>query len=1344
MKILPAKVWLVALMALLVVAGIFWIQRVQPTSSDTRALDEPPSVAATGRQMVALSSKVTPPSQVDPPSDAVAASAILASGWKTGAQTEFAAFRAWTQRFQQAAAADRSQLLAVGLGLELAQARRTALAQLIRTDPEAALAAAVPPALRQQLPAEIVALLEEQVTGEGEIALNAVTPLPGEQPDTPVFRSALIGRKEYRAFVYGERARQRSVPKTSIIGIAVDRDLAVADLGRQILLGDHDHAAADNQPGTSGVPDRPNQAWTHGVKKVLIIRVDFSDFPGTPTYPSGGAPITDDYAVNLFNDANGINDFYVNSSYGKTSLLITPTTASDSPDVTNLLRMPQTAASYATAGNNTLLHSDARAAAQADGYVVDNYDRIGVIFTFLGTSVVPGSQITYGGLGNIEGKNFWVNGYYDFRVVGHELGHNYGLFHSNLWKVTDGNPLSPTGTTLEYGDTYDLMGTGNTSINDFSHWNKSLLQWIPDTAVTVAQTAGTFRIYRFDHADANLANPRALKIVRDSAKDYWIGYRRGTTNVSLDGGAYVLWGYNSNQQGNLLDINTPGTDLVDAGLAIGSPLNDTVAGITIQPVAQGGTGAEEYLDVQVSFQPRINWSQADYIASELSGSAVLTLKRTYNSSGSVSVNYTTAPGTATAPADFTTQSGTVTWTDGDTADKTVTITLTADAVAEGTETFTVNLSGITGGVLGDISTATVSLIEPGRRDPVFDADFINSTVKRVLPLPDGSFVLGGSFTQLQAANFTVYDRSAVTRLLANGTIDPDFASEGGAGGVPVLSSAVYDLARQPDGRILAAGDFTTFNGTARNRIVRLMPDGSVDSSFNPGTGADSIVYAVLVQPDGKIVIGGAFTNFNGTPREYLARLNADGSLDTGFVGPDFGNNISWRVESLAVQPDGKLLVGGSFYFTGPNFKAGICRVTTTGALDAAFNGVVEGAHEVGNTGSLQAVRRIVVQPDGQILITGYFTAFNNTARGGIARLTSTGALDAGFAPMPNIDGNFGESCCALLLQPDGKILVGGDFTSISSVTATRIALLSSSGAVDTAFAAAGGHTATVEDFAMLPDGRVMLAGDYGTFQSSPTGPGPIWRFFSGLASAPGAVQFTAAGYSGTEGGTAQLTVSRSGAGVGALTVGYSTVAGTASTSDFTTTSGVLTWADGDLVAKTVSVPLTTDALTEVAETFIVNLGQPLVGGALLGTVQQAVVQVNDPVLLTGFEIWQQAKFTAGELLDANISGPSADPDGDGFGNLVEYALGLEPKSASTTGLPEVTSDATHWIYTYTRPTGTTDVTYAVEFSTNLTTWGAPGVAAVLVGTVNDVETWQAKQLLGSASNAYFRLKVTGQ
>src|SRR5204863_715331 len=119
----------------------------------------------------------------------------------------------------------------------------------------------------------------------------------------------------------------------------------------------------------------------------------------------------------------------------------------------------------------------------------------------------------------------------------------------------------------------------------------------------------------------------------------------------------------------------------------------------------------------------------------------------------------------------------------------------------------------------------------------------------------------------------------------------DFGVDGGVAGditgggdVP----RVMDFARQPDGKVIVGGNFTTVNGVARNCVARLLADGSLDTTFNPGTGANDVVVAVLLQPDGKVVIGGYFTTINGTTKRMLARLNADGSVDGTFTPPTFG------------------------------------------------------------------------------------------------------------------------------------------------------------------------------------------------------------------------------------------------------------------------------------------------------------------------------------------------------------------------------------------------------------------------------------------------------------------------
>src|SRR5262249_26460992 len=153
-----------------------------------------------------------------------------------------------------------------------------------------------------------------------------------------------------------------------------------------------------------------------------------------------------------------VSPYYIQSSYGLTSLTNTVTT--------QLYRMPQTAQYYAVNGFNDQLHTDAETAAAVD-YNVRSFDRIIVVFSNLNS--IPGSLITYGGLAQIAGTNVWVNGEFDFRVVAHELGHTYGLFHAGLYLVTDGNPISPNGFTVEYGDDFDTMGLNspNNHATDF-------------------------------------------------------------------------------------------------------------------------------------------------------------------------------------------------------------------------------------------------------------------------------------------------------------------------------------------------------------------------------------------------------------------------------------------------------------------------------------------------------------------------------------------------------------------------------------------------------------------------------------------------------------------------------------------------------------------------------------------------------------------------------------------------------------------------------------------------------------------------------------------------------------
>lgn len=219
---------------------------------------------------------------------------------------------------------------------------------------------------------------------------------------------------------------------------------------------------------------------------------------------------------------------------------------------------------------------------------------------------------------------------------------------------------------------------------------------------------------------------------------------------------------------------------------------------------------------------------------------------------------------------------------------------------------------------------------------------------------DGKIIIGGQFTSY---NSTL--RKNIARLNADGSLDASF--DPGSGAIATSVSSVKTTTLQPDGKIIIGGVFNSYNGWSRKNIARSNADGSIDQSFNPGTGANSDVYSTTLQPDGKIIISGYFTTYNGTARARIARLNADGSLDLSFA-PGIGPNT--YIYATAVQPDGKILIGGAFTsFTGTP-RNRIARLNADGTLDTSFDP---------GSGASSYVLSISIQPDSKILIGGQFT-----------------------------------------------------------------------------------------------------------------------------------------------------------------------------------------------------------------------------------------------------------------------------------------------------------------------------------------------------------------------------------
>ncbi len=268
-------------------------------------------------------------------------------------------------------------------------------------------------------------------------------------------------------------------------------------------------------------------------------------------------------------------------------------------------------------------------------------------------------------------------------------------------------------------------------------------------------------------------------------------------------------------------------------------------------------------------------------------------------------------------------------------------------------------------------------------------------------------------------------------------------------------------------KILIGGQFGHYGDKPHRGLARLHADGTLDESFNPGD-ANGPVYDIALDADGKILVAGAFTQLNGATRHHIARLHADGSLDNSF---DPGDGPSATVETVAVQEDGRILIGGVFTGVSGVNRPGLARLTSTGALDNTFNT---------GTAVNAAVRRIVVQPDQKILIGGDFTLFSGATRNRIARLNPNGSLDTTFAPGSGAS----STVRAITVLADDKILIGGNFATYNGVSRNAVARLHSNGTLDTGLNPGTGANDEIRALAVRPDGKILIGGVFSLFNNA--------------------------------------------------------------------------------------------------------------------------------------------------------------------------------------------------------------------------------------------------------------------
>lgn len=336
-----------------------------------------------------------------------------------------------------------------------------------------------------------------------------------------------------------------------------------------------------------------------------------------------------------------------------------------------------------------------------------------------------------------------------------------------------------------------------------------------------------------------------------------------------------------------------------------------------------------------------------------------------------------------------------------------------------------------------------------------------SYVRTMLIQNDGKIIITGNFTAYNGVA-----RYGLARVDSSGLLDNTFNPGNGT------NNFTYSSVLQPDGKIIIAGNFTTYNGIPRNRIARINSSGTLDFTFNPGSAANGDISSIALQNDGKIIIGGGFTSYNGSSVIRLARLNSDGSLDSNFnagTGPD--NNIN----VVALQPDGKILIAGGFSFYNGILLRSVGRLNNDGTMDTSFNP---------GTGANGGILSLNLQVDGKIIIGGNFSQVNGSSRNGIARLNADGTLNAGFNPGTGANNVTFTCILSTALQADGKILIGGGFTTYNGVNANRISRLNSNGSIDTTFVINSGANDNVWSIVPLSNGKIMLGGAFTNFNNT--------------------------------------------------------------------------------------------------------------------------------------------------------------------------------------------------------------------------------------------------------------------
>jgi hypothetical protein len=501
-----------------------------------------------------------------------------------------AEFREWSERFLSAGGGRP----ALEEGMKLAKEHTKEIARMIKSDPQAAIAHAVPMVIRQDLPSEIVALLEERPRLRGDYLVSAVLPLAGREGEVSPYARKVMSKdgRTWKAHVYGRRTWQRTMTNISINGVAVEDDMAVSDSPVRVLEAGERPVADEREVvevcPVSGEKTEVEKTETGGLPPVSEETPAY-ETPEQVVYICRGGHISEvvDQALAAEEEAywksQGVK---VNAgtgsgaphgplgsipggwATGNRTFLYMRCTFPDSPvdpqneqechdmlkdandyimrtsygrcyltyAVPPLIVLPYPMAWYSRydqegGSGDGLIQSHARQIARSMGYDYLAYNLDAVRWT--------GGPGSYGGAAYVGARGMWMK----TSSVGtflHELGHNLGLWHANFWRTVPPSVTGP-GFNLEYGNIFDLMGSSG-SVGPFTASCKGILSWMPQEQFWNVTTSGTYRIHQ---TDANTADPSfryALRVKRDAEREYWAEFRQThSTNPGLMNGLMLTW-----------------------------------------------------------------------------------------------------------------------------------------------------------------------------------------------------------------------------------------------------------------------------------------------------------------------------------------------------------------------------------------------------------------------------------------------------------------------------------------------------------------------------------------------------------------------------------------------------------------------------------------------------------------------------------------------------------------------------------------------------------------------------------------------------------------------------------